>query len=119
MVVSGVNNVMSQYNWHLNESDLINAFVFLPIIGSERQPHIGDFVQHLADFSDAEILRRQEYISKIAFKIQYSMPPDATSRDIPGTNVTLPPWSPPFPDAVDVILENMFDKDIVLSRLYF
>ena len=112
VVITNMLEILEQYTWHLTKEDAENAFVLIPIEGTEKDPTIGDFIEFLAGFSDEELLRRRQHMARIAFKLQYSFPPDATARDIPSTNDTVVPWSPPQPDAVDIILKNMFSKNI-------
>jgi len=112
VIISLLDEPMSQFNWHYSSLDQERAFVVLPVVRHGKNPTGGHYMHILAKISDEEILERQQHIAKIAFKSQYSMPPDATSRDIPNTTAVLKPWTPPQPDAVDVTLEKLFERAI-------
>jgi len=112
VIVSGIVDVMSQYDWHFTNIDIQSAFIFIDFHGTPQQPSAGDYIRWLATVSEDEILERQEYLAKIAFQTQYSVPPGAVNRSMPTTAEKVRSWSPPAKDAVDVMLERLFDRSL-------
>lgn len=117
VVVSAVKDVMSQYDWHFTNIDIQSAFLFIDFKDSDKHPSAGSYVHWLAAISEDEILERQEYIAKIAFQTQYSQPLGAVNRSMPSPVEKVRSWSPPAKDAVDVMLERLFDRALSYRAL--
>jgi hypothetical protein len=100
---------MPQYDWHFSPEEIDNGFVFFD--ASNGTLELRDFVHMLADaYSEPHIRFKQKAIASMARKLQYSMPPDVQQYGMPPISQRMQTWDPPFRDAVDVILKNLFDK---------
>ncbi len=83
-----------QYTWHISREDV-------PLMSAEVDPHSLDFMAELRSKYDFDrIVKMQKRIEQIGMQLQYSLPP-AHSSGI---------WSPPYPDAVDLIVTQMARK---------
>jgi hypothetical protein len=102
-------NPIDQYNWHLSSEEASDIFVFFDAIDANTtyQNHLSMLVE---SFSENEVHTRQRAITAVSRKLQYSMPPDVQHYGVPPVEKKMPTWDPPFRDAVDVILDNLFEK---------
>jgi hypothetical protein len=97
-------NPADQYSWHFTEEEIKMGFVFFD--GRHT-----NYMSYLANMDAGEIAIRQQYLKRMAFKSQYSLPAGVASRALPGVAAAPPArWAPPAADGVAVILEHMFEK---------
>jgi len=80
------------YGWHFSREDGENVALYIP--AEDVITHAVDIPTLLRNVSQYEVAKKQKAIERFAASIQYAFPPTN------GTGV----WSPPQPDAVDVIL---------------
>lgn len=107
-----------QYHWYIGTARQ-NISVYIPIqdiLGTftastkrnknnkllldEETSITKDFMEFLMDIPENEVQKMQETIERIGWSLQYSIPPFFLG----GNEV----WSPPLPDAVDVMLDKLF-----------
>lgn len=99
---------MEQYHWHFNQEEIKDGFVFFD--GSDM-----NYMQKLANMSGKEITKKIDVLKNLAFRIQYSAPKGASSRELPSVGRVLDQWTTPRDvpgDAVTVILDKMFEKSV-------
>ncbi len=75
-----------------------------------------NLIDYLARIPQSIVRSKQLAIEKLADSLNYAIPPDSyarylgfggSARELDKSGVT---WSPPVPDAVDVLLRNMFER---------
>lgn len=93
---------LSQYLWFFNQTELEQVAVFIPKQAVLEQA--ANFLDILQAIPPEELRRKQELIATIAPRLQYAVVPpyvQASEEDV---------WSPPFEDAVDIIVSKMLDR---------
>lgn len=93
---------LSQYLWYFNQSELQDIAIFIPKQSILEQS--ANFLEILQAISEEEVARRQRLIASIAPRLQYAVVPEDVKADEGHV------WSPPFPDAVDVIVSRILDR---------
>jgi len=105
---------ISLYKWHIGETIERDISVNIQVKSSalkrksgknkktgERSPlNFNGLIQTLSMIPDADIIAARRAILSIGWQLQYSIVPS----DHTGS------WSPPFPDAVDVIVDNVLSR---------
>lgn len=81
-----------QYTWHIRRADIHEVSVYVPPTAHAT------FLQFLDKIEPARVKAIQKRIARIAFSLQYSLPPTGPAARV---------WSPPKQDAVDLILVGM------------
>eukprot|EP01038_Epipyxis_sp_PR26KG_P013775 gene13775-18478_t len=103
---------LSQYLWHLSKEEIANVSVYIP-----KQSIVKDgnnFIDILSDISEKKIYLMQKSISLIAPKLQYSLvPPEDVLKRNSSTNQKYLTFTPPFLDAVDIIIEKILNKSTI------
>ena len=119
VILTELHGTITQYNWNFSPEEMKYAFVSLPVVlfGDHNYAGIGiNYIDILSHISEEEITHRQLFVKQASFKAQYSMPSNATSRQIPSTSAVLDIWNPPRKDAVDLILENMYERVKIYAK---
>ena len=104
VVITGAENVLNQYNWLYTKNDIELAFVVLLI----DTPEVNEIMKTLSKYNEEDIREKQEHISKIALRSQYSIPPDCSRRSLPDPSEIMNTWNPDskYKDAVDYMLDG-------------
>lgn len=95
---------MHQYQWLYSDEDIELAFIVYHI----DAPEVMDIMKTLSKYSKEEVREKQERISKIALRSQYSIPPDCTNRQLPDPSESMTQWNPSSEnkDAVDYMMDG-------------
>lgn len=97
------------YSWHFTLEESRNISVYIP--ANDVISNVTNVVDFLANISDSEISIKQAAIERIAPRLQYSMPPTSLPSPPPfNASGLVESWSPPFRDAVDVILDRLGER---------
>ena len=102
---------MTQYKWYFSSKDVDDVAVYI-----SRQEMIergANAMSILKNISIDEIRAKQDAIEKIAPRLQYSVVPEGFGSGIsrPGWRGSV--WGPPVPDAADIIINKMLDRETV------
>ena len=100
----------SQYPWHLSQAERIDVSVYIPWKGFIHGRR--DLLSILAEIPIEVVVAKQKLIAKLAPRLQYSVPP----HYMPGQSTTTAQqrWDPPFPDAMDAIVDGAISRAIDL-----
>jgi len=99
---------LSQYAWHLSESDVDAVSVYIPLKSINSGG--ANFITILKALSPEEVAQKQAAIRKIAPTLQYSVTPDSAGD---GKEKGSKPWESPFRDAADVIISRILDTKTI------
>jgi len=84
------------YGWHVTPEEGRNISVYIPFDIWTRRDNIIDILKAIPK---EEVLAKQRAIEQIAPRLQYSYPPESAKV-----------WTPPFKDALQVLLDKLFDR---------
>lgn len=101
---------LHQYNWHLSDDDINSTVVLLDATSTHKIVNIDYIEQLILAFSPSDVRKMQKAIATLSRRLQYSMPTDVQQFGFPVISDHLTTWDPPFPDGVDIILDEMFRK---------
>jgi xyloglucan galactosyltransferase MUR3 len=99
-----LNTLINQYPWHIGEVTALDISVHIP--GNNMKSEGKDLMSVLLAIPADVIRMKQELIAKIAPRLQYAMPP----LELLKNRADETSWDPPFPDAVDAILDGLFER---------
>lgn len=97
---------LSQYMWHVSESQIDEIAVYIPMKKINEEG--ANFLDILRAIPEEKVQKMQKAIEKIAPTLQYSVVPSRI-----GTGENGITWKPPFRDAGDVIIERILDRKTV------
>eukprot|EP01041_Mallomonas_annulata_P008885 gene8885-18397_t len=103
-VIFEVATLFNQYPWHIGEKIAQDIAVNIP--GGQVRAGKLKFMDYLLSISAETIRLKQIAISKIAPRLQYSMPPLHLLNNLSDNT----PWDPPFADGVDVTVDGLFRR---------
>ena len=95
---------LNQYSWHISDEEVDKVAVFIPMLNIINGTT--NFLDILRSISAQEIIEKQRYIAEIAPRLQYAVVPKHI-------NLNKDHWSPPVPDAADIIINKILDKETI------
>lgn len=94
--------LMAALPLHLSESEAREISVYIPEYMAQNVSSF-NIVSFIESIPLSVIAKKQKKIASLGFRLQYSVPPLAYLQN--RSDETL--WDPPFPDAVDLMLDGM------------
>ena len=104
---------LSQYFWHLSESEIDASTVYLPKLDVLKKDV--NFMKILEAIPKEEILKKQQAIARLAPRLQYSVVPEKyrAAKDSGNDPQQFKTWAPPHRDATDVVIEKLIDPKTI------
>ena len=123
-------HTLPQYSWHLTPADMHDIAVVINVTDSSPIPRPSgsgrgggggggeysgvNYFAHLQSISEEVVRFKQRRMADVALRLQYSLDPPRTPRSSSSRSSSSPingsTWKPPFKDAVEIIIDAMFNR---------
>ena len=104
---------LSQYFWHISESEIDESTVYIPKLDVLKKNV--DFMKILESIPKKEIVKKQQAIARLAPRLQYSVVPEKyrAAKNAGNDPKQFKTWAPPYRDATDVVIEKLINPKTI------